>query len=140
MNFVFNIGEKKRITGRYIGSVRRQLTRAVLKAEERGISRSDIARKIGCHRSRITRMLTGSSNLTLRSISELSWAIGKKPLFSMEDIIPISTSANDVRVQWDYEQSDPQNSNYRPMRPTSPQTNSPKIKVEEIEANNVSTA
>lgn len=41
-----------------------------------GFSRADIARKLGWKKSRITRMLSGDSNLTIRTIHQFADALG----------------------------------------------------------------
>lgn len=102
MSFVFDIGGKKRAVARYIGLVRRRLIEAVIEAErEEGITRADIARKIDCHRSRITRQLRGSSDLTLRSISEIAWALGKRPIFELENVDPNGIRVNQADAIWE---------------------------------------
>lgn len=104
MSFVFDIGGKKRATARFISLVRRRLIEAIIKAEnDDGITRADIARKIGCHRSRVTRQLRGNSDLTLRSISEISWAIGMRPIFELENVVPDGVHVNEVRSVWEGE-------------------------------------
>ena len=79
MTFALRIDPKKRAAGRFIGQVRDVLIQAVLSAEKDGVNRAEIARRINCNRSRITRQLRGTSDLTLRSIAEIAWAIGMKP-------------------------------------------------------------
>lgn len=51
------------------------LNDAVEKRTRSGATRTQIAAKVGCHRSQLTRVLNGSvKNLTLRTISDILWA------------------------------------------------------------------
>lgn len=51
------------------------LNDAVQRRVAEGISRSEIADRLGCHRSRLSRVLNGTvPNLTLRTISDILWA------------------------------------------------------------------
>jgi antitoxin component HigA of HigAB toxin-antitoxin module len=47
--------------------------------EERQITRSDLAAKLGVSRAYITRVLNAPPNLTLRTISQLCLALGVRP-------------------------------------------------------------
>jgi plasmid maintenance system antidote protein VapI len=50
---------------------------------ERGLTKSDIARLLGVHRSAVTRMLNGSAPLELRTIGQLAWALGRDAQFKL---------------------------------------------------------
>ena len=43
--------------------------------KERGISRAELARRIGVSRASVSRMLNGSTNYTLRKLSEVALAL-----------------------------------------------------------------
>ena len=43
---------------------------------EQGVSRADLAERIGRGRSQVTQMLSGGRNLTLRSLSDMLHALG----------------------------------------------------------------
>ena len=102
MSLLVDIGGKRRAAGRYINQIRRRLITTVLNAEEQGITRAEIARRIGCDRARITRQLNGNSNITLRSIAEIAWAVGKKPTsFELIDIFPEDDVRNNIHMMWD---------------------------------------
>lgn len=46
--------------------------------ESRGISRADLARNLDTSRSYVTQLLSGSRNLTLRTLSDIAWACGAR--------------------------------------------------------------
>ena len=46
--------------------------------EESGVSRAELARRLGTSESYITKLLRGCSNLTLRSIADIFGALGKR--------------------------------------------------------------
>lgn len=68
------------------------LNAAVEKRREEGKSLTDLAGRIGCHRSLISRTLNGTTrNLTLRTISDILWAADFEPQdFSADAIEHIS--------------------------------------------------
>lgn len=56
------------------------LNEAVGRRVGEGATKTDIALKIGCHRSQLTRVLNGATpNLTLRTISDILWATDYEP-------------------------------------------------------------
>ncbi len=58
--------------------------------EERGVTKAELARRLGKSRAYITQMLSGSANLTIRTLAELAYALGAEvkleavPLESVE--------------------------------------------------------
>ena len=85
MSYELKINEKDRTAARFINSVRKKLFMAVFDAAgHKRTSQQAIATKLGINRSVVNRMLRGG-NLTLRSVAELAWALGKTPQFSLED-------------------------------------------------------
>lgn len=52
--------------------------------KEKGMTQRDLARKMGCSEAVISRWTTGFPNLTLRSIAELSIALGE-PLITIPE-------------------------------------------------------
>jgi len=55
--------------------------------DEAQISRADLAYKMGCHRSLVTRMLSGSHNLTIRTMSRALAACGSEVRFQRVPIV-----------------------------------------------------
>jgi predicted XRE-type DNA-binding protein len=59
------------------GSIEGQLRQAYAKChEERGVTQSQIAEKVGIDRSAVHRRLSGRSNMTIETIADMVWALG----------------------------------------------------------------
>lgn len=87
MSFKFKISPKDRASARFIGRVQRQLAESVLTAgKESGITRSDIAKTLGVNKSVVTRAISGKGNITLRTLAEIYWALGKEPSIKLETV------------------------------------------------------
>ena len=57
--------------------VQRDLVAALLaRMDERGLSRSELARRLGCAPAYVTRILRGDANFTLASLVKLAAAVG----------------------------------------------------------------
>jgi transcriptional regulator with XRE-family HTH domain len=85
MSFLFDIGKRRRKAGRFIGQVRRELVKAFTEEQQaRDLTRDELARELGVHKSVITRRLNGSANLTLRVVAEMADALGRDVRFSLE--------------------------------------------------------
>ena len=88
MSFELKISARDRMAGRFIGAVRKALLVAALEEKERsGVTQQSIAAKLGINRSVINRLLRGEANLTLRSVAELAWALGRVPRFDLPEQI-----------------------------------------------------
>lgn len=84
-SFHFDIGDRARNAGRFIGRVRSELLRALSqKKMERSFSQQSLARKLEVHRSLINRQLSGEANLTLRSLADLAWALDMEISFELK--------------------------------------------------------
>jgi len=59
---------------------------------EQGIRRSQLAQKLGRTKSSITQLLDGTSNMQIRTISDVLWALGAKLKVSA---VPIASAAGD---------------------------------------------
>lgn len=85
MGFKINLPPHKRAAGRFIGQVRRDLIKVVEEAAFKyGKTRASMARNIGCDKAVITRKLSGKSDLTLRSISEIAYEANVRPRIVFE--------------------------------------------------------
>jgi hypothetical protein len=93
-----DIGSRSRRVGRFIARVRSELLRAV--DEERRTahaSQQAIAQRLEQDRSAINRQLSGEANLTLRSVAELSWALGREIKFELRK--PIEEIGQNINIE-----------------------------------------
>jgi len=51
---------------------------------ENGLSKADLAEKLGTSRAHITQVLSGSRNMTLRTVADLAWACNQRAEIRME--------------------------------------------------------
>jgi transcriptional regulator with XRE-family HTH domain len=99
-SFQFDIGGRARNAGRFIGRVRDELLKALSERKKDGkLTQQELATKLDVHRSLINRQLSGESNLTLRSLADLAWAMDmeitfelKKPVVEAGQNQPVTTS------------------------------------------------
>jgi transcriptional regulator with XRE-family HTH domain len=54
--------------------------------EQTGTSKADLARKLGVSRAHITQMLSGARNVTLSTLADASWALGKRAVVKLEPL------------------------------------------------------
>src|SRR5690606_19320944 len=54
--------------------------------QDKGLTRADLARKIGCSRSYVTQLFSGSKNPTLGTVADLAWALGYRARVSFEPL------------------------------------------------------
>ena len=97
-SFQISITPKQRAAGRFVSLVRRAIQKAL--AEEtakRGLTQSDVARAIGVNRSVISREIRGHKDLTLSRVAELAWALGRKPVFDLQEVV-VSATANHIHA------------------------------------------
>ena len=76
--FQTGVGPSRRAGNRFISAVRRALQTAFAEeAKKNGLSQAELARRRGVNRSVVTRELRGVENMTLRSVAEAAWAMGR---------------------------------------------------------------
>ncbi len=51
---------------------------------ENGLSKADLAEKLGTSRAHITQVLCGSRNMTLRTVADLAWACNQRAEIGLE--------------------------------------------------------
>jgi antitoxin component HigA of HigAB toxin-antitoxin module len=56
--------------------------------EAQGVSRAELAQRMGVNRARVTQLLNAAPNLTLRSVAQLAIALGARPHVSLLDPCP----------------------------------------------------
>ncbi len=76
-SYRIRIDPRRKAFTRLISAIHRELA-AALEGEgrARNLTQSDLANTLGVNKSAISRRLSGTSNLTLKSISDLAWALG----------------------------------------------------------------
>jgi ribosome-binding protein aMBF1 (putative translation factor) len=83
-SFQIAVSPSRRAAGRYITKVRRAFQKALAEEQKKsGLTQSEIARKIGTHRSVINRELRGQKDISIGRAGELAWAMGRKPIFDL---------------------------------------------------------
>jgi hypothetical protein len=84
-SFHFDIGERARHAGRFIGRVRGELLRALSERKSQGgFCQEALARKLETERALVNRQLSGESSLTLRSLADLAWAMDLEISFELK--------------------------------------------------------
>ena len=53
---------------------------------ESGLSKADLAERLGTSRAHITQVLSGSRNMTLRTVADLAWACNQRAEFQMDPL------------------------------------------------------
>lgn len=76
MYFLFETDKRSELASNLIGKTRDLLIKAFLSEKKRShITQQQIAEKLGCDRSHVNKILKGETNLTLRTIADLAWAL-----------------------------------------------------------------
>jgi hypothetical protein len=52
-----------------------------------GVTRKELAKRLGCGKSHVTQLLSGERNLTLRTVADLASALGHKATITFEPIL-----------------------------------------------------
>lgn len=78
----FEIDEKDLASAKFIGETRRGLALALMEAKKNSpdICQAEIARAIGIDKATLSKALNGKSNMTLRTIAEIAWALNLFPV------------------------------------------------------------
>ena len=91
MSYRMRLSKRSRNAGRFISRVHEEIQRAFSSS---GMKQNEVAEKLEINRSVVNRQLQGHSNLTLRSIADLAWAMDKKIVFKIEDSTKKREQAN----------------------------------------------
>lgn len=85
-SFHFDIGSRAQRAGRLISRVRTELLRVLSeKKKAEGLTQQALAKRLGVDRSQINRQLSGESNLTLRSLAEIAWAMNMEVSLQLQE-------------------------------------------------------
>ena len=130
MSYELKINQKDRAAGRFIGAVRKALLLAALDEKERsGITQQSIAEKLNVNRSVINRLLRGDANLTLRSVGELAWALGRKPSFELSEPYVAKNANWAATTRGDMAILTPANDTFAPCAPATSDEMQPLLEV-----------
>ena len=80
MSYRMRNSERSRKAGRFISRVHTEIQTAFVAS---GLKQRDVAEKLGVDRSAVNKQLAGTTNLTLRSIADLAWALDADLHFAM---------------------------------------------------------
>ena len=80
MSYRMPISARSRKAGRFIARVHSEIQRAFTAS---GMKQNALAEKLGVNRSHVNKQLLGQTNLTLRTIADLAWAMDKEIHFSL---------------------------------------------------------
>lgn len=77
-------------------------TEAIWKAmDEQGLTRAEMAEKLGTSRANITQLLSGSRNMTLRSLASLAFACEMRVETRLEELTAsVFNSIDDQTIEW----------------------------------------
>ncbi len=68
--------------------------------EEKGISRSDLAGRLGRTRGYISQVLAGDKNLTIRTIADIATAMDTQADFSLRPLGGFEAETNVIQFRW----------------------------------------
>lgn len=76
MSYQLKISKRKSQAGRFISKTHKELLKAFLFVSQKsGLTQQKLAEKLEMDRSTVNRILLGEGNLTLRTISDIAWAL-----------------------------------------------------------------
>ena len=65
--------------------------------EEEGVSRTELAQRLKTSKPHVSQLLNGSANITLRTLSDIFYALGRQPTFGE---IRKDGRADELAVKW----------------------------------------
>jgi len=76
-----------------------ELTEAIWAAmEQSGVKKSELAKRMGATKGYVSQVLNGTRNMTLRTLSDICFALGRKPNFAIE-VPPYTDQWHTVRTR-----------------------------------------
>lgn len=83
-SYRMEIPARRRTYVRLLGEVRHALNSALTEeATQHGLTKTEMARRIGCDKAFVTRKLTGQSNMTLETLADLAFALDRPVKISL---------------------------------------------------------
>jgi plasmid maintenance system antidote protein VapI len=100
MSFQITLSPSRRTAARFVTFVRRTIQQALVEENKRtGLNQTEIARKLGVHRSVISREINGYKDITIGRVAELAWAMGRRVEFSLPHA-SISAMTSSFNIQY----------------------------------------
>jgi transcriptional regulator with XRE-family HTH domain len=90
----FDVGARSRKAGRLIGRIRSELLKALTEEKRAGLTQQELARRLEMGRSVLNRQLSGESNLSLRSLADLAWALDREIAFELRR--PVESAGQNI--------------------------------------------
>ncbi len=90
----FDIDARSRKAGRLIGRIRSELLKALTEEKRAGLTQQELARRLEVGRSALNRQLSGESNLSLRSLADLAWALDREIDFELRR--PVESAGQNI--------------------------------------------
>lgn len=77
-----------------------------------GIQQKDLAKRLGVSKSRVTRMLRGSKNLTLETVADVFMALGRSAHLRLDSLfedtaLPVRDDSRRSNTRWDVRNYEP---------------------------------
>ena len=73
--------------------------------EDKDLTKSDLAEKLGKTKSYVSQLLSGSKNMTLKTMSDVCFALGVKPVVDIQDQGNLTISDNMIKgfhqISWE---------------------------------------
>lgn len=91
MSYQMQLNPRKKKAARFVTLVNKEIQKTFTDAANKGMTQRKLAAKLDVDKSVLHRRLTGETNLTLRSIADLAWALDADLEFSMR---PKSVDSN----------------------------------------------
>jgi hypothetical protein len=96
--YVLDVGPRSRAAARFIARVRSEILTAIVENRRAtAVNQQAVAERLGKKRSEINRQLTGEAPLTLRSVAELSWVLGREISFELRK--PVENPGQNLNVE-----------------------------------------
>lgn len=96
-----HIPQRRRVFARFLGKIQHAILQALEEEhEKRGLTRAEIARILNADKGSITKKLNGTRNMTIETIADLAYAMGRDDIqISFPSPVPATGSNNALPVQ-----------------------------------------
>jgi transcriptional regulator with XRE-family HTH domain len=106
-SYRYDIGARARKSGRFIGRVRRELLKALTEEKKAGLTQEELARRLETLRAAVNSQFAGESELTLRSLADLAWALDREIAIELrrpavtagQNIAPVTSTVGYAQIR-----------------------------------------